>query len=116
MALNEKHGSVTEFADSVDVTFVEDENLIFYYQVDLDDPQTQDDRIFLKSNDGTYDETLEVRKLCEQDGWVKLTFPEPENTDIKLTMTYDKGDENEVFTIFEDEVYRDMLEAQEESA
>ncbi len=115
MALNAKHGNVTEFADSVDVTFVEDENLIFYYQIDLDDPQTQDDRIFLKSNDGSYNETLEVRKLSDDDGWVQLTFPEPDSDDIKLTMTYDKGDENEVFTIFEDELYSDMLKSQEES-
>ncbi len=113
MAISEAFGNASKPTKSVDVTFIEDENFIFYYQIDLDDPKTLDDRIFLKSSDGSYDEKIDVKKLTEDDGWVKLVFPEPENTDVKLTMTYDKGDENIVFTVFEDEIYSEMLAAQE---
>jgi len=108
------YGNANKPTVEVNATFVEDDNFIFYYQIDLDDPKSLDDRIFLKSEDGSYDEKIDVKKLTEEDGWVKLVFPEPKDSSAKLTMTYDKGDENEIFTIFEDEVYKDMLEAQEE--
>lgn len=107
---NSQHGNVSEFAQSVDLTFVfdEPEKLVFSYQIDIHSKNAKDDRITLKTSDGSYSEVLLVKNLKDDKGWVDLEFPKPPDGST-LTMIYDKGKEDEIFTVFEDESYDDML-------
>jgi len=85
----------------------EDEMFVFNYQLDTTEEEAKNDRVFLRTSDG-WEHMITVASSKVSAGWVELAFPTPPESKT-ISLIYDKGSEDEVFYIFKDEPYSNLV-------